>query len=222
MPEFTPISKDEVPAYNLIQTLDKWVPEFLESEKLIAEIVALREKRTLIKKSDPTEEDVLAAAKEDYQAYRQQRIRRLSDRLAAGRGRALKFFRHDDIQPLVLWDEIAEAIKVFSPSLAGGVSEKIKKSQIGKINDDIEKIISRLRSKNDPRYFVIADNGQVTTDRRGEFVSRWFKTQRKIYDKCNVRGIALKNCTDQERRAYGLLGIDKAINRDSDFCAYDK
>lgn len=219
MQEFYPIMKEAVPAFSLTKNFD-WIPVYLETEKLMDAIQALKEKKSQINRAPSSIKDILAVAKEDYQIYADKRAKFLADRIARGNGRCLKFLNHTDLQPLVLWSEIEEAVKTYGKAVIDGISVDAKKNKIDKIDHEIAEIVTKLRRINDPKYFVIADNGEVTADRRSDFVQFWYGIQEKICEKCNFRGFRLSDSSDEEIKAYDLLGVARFLNKKARFEAY--
>ena len=119
-----------------------------------------------------------------------------------------------DLPPLVLWEEIEEAVAGLNDS--GSISSDKRKEGLEKIEREIAKLTAELSQASHPQYFEV-NNGHITHDKRDMFYAHWCHVQGNCNAPCDPQGLSLRDNSDElEQAAYEKLGVARSIDHNTD------
>jgi hypothetical protein len=209
MHTITPVSINHIP-YELLNDYT-WIDDYFASLELRERIVGLREARRRIKKQALAKADVIENLKNYFEQYQKARVKRLADRISAGRRNGNPFASIDLalLKPRIEWEEVEEALSLVHDD--NTISEKARLAELTKIEKQIAELKTDLSAVSPSKFYTIC-NARVMTDCRDDFINHWHNIQARVNLPCGPTGVTLDASSDSEKKAYERLGIAKAIN----------
>lgn len=197
-----------------------WVPDFLKSRKIQAEMIELRTQLKATKNAPATNAEMADRLVAAYEKYKRGRLVALGKIFESVRNHLQPF---DSLQnqldhpanrrASMIFDpsEIREAVNLL-PEPSNALSAAAKKKALAALAAKQAKLEKQLADVSPPGFFKMA-GGRVVEDKREALLKSWQQKQGRCREKCGVYGFPLGQCPPAEQAAWRKLDLEKYINR---------